>query len=549
MRVKIDDLIQRQVRMAHFRRAISACALCTIAFVGTAVSTLRADPPPPDEAKQPQPAIRSDKLLQDFGRTWVDQPLRHDFTLSNVGDAPLLIHQVEPPYGVSIVGDMPRKIGPGASATLSVNIDPESLRGPYDRSVAVLSNDPDQPRLMLNMRGECRRYVDVTPAAAGFGRIAADAFSERVITLKSNVDEPLRLTLANDRSSDGKFAWDLVETVEGREYKLFVNTMPPLGKGTLRTDIVLNTNLEKQKEIRTSAYAIVPGRIELTPVLVPLPSPNNAASTTSQVLHFSNSGQNDVAIESVTCSDSRLACTTSTLIPGRRYRFIVKFPPNYALPEGGARLSIKTDDAEQPVIEVPIGEMGAARRTAGAAQPTQRTPPKRPALELVGKPAPSYALETRLGVPLTNRELEYHPATVLNFFAPNCGFCKKQLPVVETLRDKFEGRGVRFVNVAQTMRKAFTPEETEAVLGELGVNGELAIDAGNQVGKRFSVTGFPCLFVVNQSGVIDHVVSGNKRDLADTVEASVQRLLAQPRSGDKPPSAQAPGATTQSAGG
>lgn len=505
---------------------VRAAALLLAGWIAYADPAHGRDPVATPTPVTGRPAVRVDKHIWDFGKTWIDQPLRHEFTLQNVGDAPLIISQIEPPYGVSIVGDSPRTIGPGQSAALHVAIEAESLRGPYDRTIALHTNDPQNARLLLNLRGECRRYIDVTPVAAGFGRISGDTFSERVLTIRNNTDQPMRLTLPAGPTSDGKFAWQLIETMEGREYRLFVNTVPPLAPGTIRSEIVLYTNVDSQKEIRTSAYAIVPGRIEVSPAVVPLPQPSgDAPVATTQVVQFSNSGSSAVAITGLSCTDTSIATSYTVVQAGRRYRILVKFPANYKLPDGGAMLNISTDDSQQSAIEVPIGEGRQPRRVTGA--PTSAPGEKRrPALDLLGKPAPTFALETRLGVPFSNEELAYHPATVLNFVAPNCGFCKKQLPVVEALRQTFEKQGVRFVNVAQTMRKAFTPEETEAVMHELGVNLELAIDAGNKVGGRFSVTGFPCLFVVDRRGVVEHVVPGNKADLSKTVSETLNRLLA-----------------------
>ncbi|MCH7640438.1 MAG: conjugal transfer protein TraF, partial [Bacteroidetes bacterium] len=53
--------------------------------------------------------------------------------------------------------------------------------------------------------------------------------------------------------------------------------------------------------------------------------------------------------------------------------------------------------------------------------------------------------------------------TVLNFFATNCGFCRRQLPVVEKVRTTYGGKSVRFVNISQSMRgRKFTDDQVKA---------------------------------------------------------------------------------------
>ena len=144
---------------------------------------------------------------------------------------------------------------------------------------------------------------------------------------------------------------------------------------------------------------------------------------------------------------------------------------------------------------------------------------------MIGQPAPQYLLQTVDGTIVSNAELEFHPATVLNFFAPNCPHCKRQIPNVEKIRRRYEPMGVRFINIGEKMRKQFSPDETLGVLAELGANMELAMDPGNLVGQRFKATGFPCLFVIRPDGVIDHVVIGNKADIEEVVASRLESLL------------------------
>ena len=40
------------------------------------------------------------------------------------------------------------------------------------------------------------------------------------------------------------------------------------------------------------------------------------------------------------------------------------------------------------------------------------------------------------GKTLSNADFKNHPATVLNFVAPNCGYCKRALPNVEKVRHR-----------------------------------------------------------------------------------------------------------------
>ena len=117
---------------------------------------------------------------------------------------------------------------------------------------------------------------------------------------------------------------------------------------------------------------------------------------------------------------------------------------------------------------------------------------------------------------------------MLNFIAPNCGFCKRQLPTVEKVRKEYEAKGVRFVNVAQKMRKDFTDQQIIDVVKETGAQLELVTsDFGdNKVGRGlFKAVSFPTLIVVNRDGRISNVNIGAKRDLDSLLKAQLDVLI------------------------
>lgn len=161
-----------------------------------------------------------------------------------------------------------------------------------------------------------------------------------------------------------------------------------------------------------------------------------------------------------------------------------------------------------------------------AASPPAQQPAKRPAEETVGKPAPTFALQTIDGKPFDSGQFAKGPATVLNFVAPNCGFCKKQLPTVEKIRTEYEAKGVRFVAVSQTMRQEFTQEQAVEVFKGAGSNLELAIDKGNQVGQLFKATSYPTMVVVDKNGTVAAVNIGARQDLETVLKGQLDNLIA-----------------------
>lgn len=163
---------------------------------------------------------------------------------------------------------------------------------------------------------------------------------------------------------------------------------------------------------------------------------------------------------------------------------------------------------------------------AKAAAATPEQPKPRPATEMVGKPAPAFASKTIDGKPVTNEELAKHPATILNFVAPNCGFCKKQVPVLEAIRKEYEAKGIRFVNVVQKMRKDYTQDEIVDVFKGVGSQLEMALDLENKIGQDFKAVSYPTMVIVDRSGKVDQVHIGAKQDLDKVLKQQLDNLIA-----------------------
>ncbi len=503
---------------------------------------------PAVQAASSMPVAQVDATTHDFGTTWIGHKLEHAFTLTNAGTAPLDLIKVSAPFGCALVGEAPKRVAPGESAKLTFVIDTDSLRKDhYEKRIGITTNDPHNPAFELILRGQCRRFIRVMPMSAGFGRIQSTDLRERVLTVHIDHDKPVELSLA---PPEGRFKFDLIETIKGREYKLFVNTQPPFEPGTHRVEAVLKTNIAAQPEVRVGVYAVVPNRIEAVPTYVPLQRrgkrETHRNTPQTHVIQFNNHGSSPVNALDVSCTDPAVKVKLREVVAGRRYRLLVKLPANYETPVDGASIAIKTDDKEQPTFLVPIGRSRlspTARASGGKAPGTKKRAKKeRPALKLIGKPAPQFALQTLDGIRVSNAELEFHPATVLNFFAPNCKYSKRQIPKVEASRAEFESQGIRFVNVSQKMKIDFTSDEVQQTVSAIGAIGELAIDEkGNKTGRRFKVTGFPTLFVIRENGIIDHVIAGNKKTTQAILHEKLSAILAGEAS---PPT---PTATTQPA--
>jgi hypothetical protein len=102
-----------------------------------------------------------------------------------------------------------------------------------------------------------------------------------------------------------------------------------------------------------------------------------------------------------------------------------------------------------------------------------------------------------------------------------------QLPTVEKVRKEYESTGVRFVTVAQKMRKDYTNDEIVDVMKKAGANLELATSdfATKKMGGQFKAVSFPTMFVVNREGKIAYVNIGAKQNLESLLKGQLDGLI------------------------
>jgi len=334
-----------------------------------------------------------------------------------------------------------------------------------------------------------------------------------MLTITSQIDTPLILSKAHADSE--QFFVDLKEVEKGKKYEIAVASIPPLKEGTVTGKVILETNVPEEPKIELPISATVPSRLALTPPMVSMPEARSGDTKTTATLR--NDGEKPVHIKEIRTSHPTIKTEHKPVFEGKLYQITVTVPKELAIGTAGHTVTVVTDDTEKPSMPLPIRLPGS---TASAGTSTSR-----PVDMLIGKQAPAFKLTTASGKLLSNKDLA-GTITVLNFFSPGCGFCKKQMPRIEPIRTAYEPKGIRFVHVSEKMgSKTYTKEEVLTLLKGLNVNADWAIDADNVTGQVFRATSFPTMVIVGKTGTVEAVNSGNKDDLETLMKTQLDALL------------------------
>ena len=140
----------------------------------------------------------------------------------------------------------------------------------------------------------------------------------------------------------------------------------------------------------------------------------------------------------------------------------------------------------------------AARAENLANEPAEETS------ALVGKPAPDFALADLQG---TRRALADHRGKVvlLDFWATWCGPCRREMPIIQQLHERYAKKGlvVYGVNCSEPAARA------KSFMTKYQYRFPTLLDRNGEVQGSFQVTAIPTVFIVDRKGFVRaHLIGG-----------------------------------------
>jgi hypothetical protein len=299
------------------------------------------------------PRIQFAAREHDFGEIQAGVSLKHTFVYTNTGQATLEILQVRPSCGCTTAGDWEKRIAPGATGTIPIQFNSANFSGPIHKTVSVVSNDPRENNVVLQVKAKVWVPLEVTPKTVMFQYDSELPTEEtRTIRIVSNLKEPLKLE--EPKSSHRAFQAKLRAVTEGKEYELLVSTVPPIGTGMITAPITLavgNTNLQP---VQVQVYAVERQPLMVSPSQLLLPAGALRAEMRPNV-SIRMQTTNNLALSEAGINIPGVKVELKELQPGRLYALTPVFPAGFELPAGQrVEVSVKSNHPRYPVIRVPV---------------------------------------------------------------------------------------------------------------------------------------------------------------------------------------------------
>ena len=216
-------------------------------------------------AAEGSPHIGVDSAVFDFGTIAQGSPVEHLFTVNNTGTDALKIERLNPSCGCTAASLSAQTIDPGNSATIRAVFDTTGFQGYKVKTVRVYSNDPQQPSVVLTIKGSVIPDVVVDPPRVFFGNIKKGSADSITVTVAGSEQNTIKILDVDSRSSDIALSVEDTKTDHGPGKKITVRLNKDLPIGTIRSRIAVKTSSEKNPVIHIPVFAKVVGDAQLVP--------------------------------------------------------------------------------------------------------------------------------------------------------------------------------------------------------------------------------------------------------------------------------------------
>lgn len=184
------------------------------------------------------PVVSVPQAEYNFGTIFEGETVRHSFAFSNRGDAPLNVEKISSSCGCTAALASAKTLAPGESGEIQASFDSTRFRGAISKTVYLYTNDPAQPMMQMQIKGNVQVELALEPQAVNFGAVAPKRTVKATVHLTNQGPREIQLQ-------------GLETTATELVARLSATVIPPGGKATVELTLT-----PKPGQSRFSGYVL-----------------------------------------------------------------------------------------------------------------------------------------------------------------------------------------------------------------------------------------------------------------------------------------------------
>jgi len=233
-----------------------------------------------------QPKIVFEEKVYDFGKLMGADKVEHVFKFHNEGKGDLKIDKVNTTCGCTAALLSANVIPPGGKGDVTTTFTVGGRQGQQTRQIYVLSNDPNEPRATLTLKGFIIPPVSVEPSSVFLQ--PKDTVSMSTVKISQTMEEELKLGEVTSRLNlvNTQVKEEAPENGKKR-YSVDISLKPDIEPGRYFENITIATNCAAKPKIEIPVRITVRGDIEAAPSRISL-GPLSTGQEISRTITLSN---------------------------------------------------------------------------------------------------------------------------------------------------------------------------------------------------------------------------------------------------------------------
>lgn len=336
----------------------SALLVATSAVAALPASSKTAKSAAASAADAQQPKIVVTDPVKDVGQVTKGSKISHDFVVENKGSAPLLISEVRPSCGCTVVS-FDKAIAPGASGKVHTVVDTTDFSGPIAKDVTVLSNDPNTPRLRLVIKADVRPFVFADPGYARYIYVQDEKPGTIVQTIYSSDFPGLKILDVKSPYPFIKVAYheatkeERKAGIKGNQWRVSTTIQPNAPIGPLADFLVIKTNHPKQPTLKIPISGFVRPVMAATPDRIQLGT-RKLDKPHSYTVVVTNFATEPMELTGVDVTVPGVTGEIKQVLKGRRWEVGLLFSVKMKTGPFAGTVKIKTSSFKKPELDIPI---------------------------------------------------------------------------------------------------------------------------------------------------------------------------------------------------